>query len=91
MTILQTQRFRRAVKKLHPAQKKELDGAVRSIVENPEIGDLKVGDLAGVRVFKFRIQKQLTLLAYSYEEQTITLTLLTFGPHENFYRDLKKD
>jgi len=36
------------------------------------------------------MNKQLTFLAYTYEEQTITLTLLALGTHENFYRDLKK-
>ena len=34
--------------------------------------------------------KQLTLLAYTCHDQTITLTLLALGAHENFYRDLKK-
>lgn len=32
----------------------------------------------------------MTLLAYTYNDGTITLTLFAFGPHENFYRDLKK-
>jgi hypothetical protein len=35
------------------------------------------------------MNNQLTLLAYSYEEQIITLTLLALGGHENFYRDIK--
>ncbi|MBU0801066.1 MAG: type II toxin-antitoxin system RelE/ParE family toxin, partial [Alphaproteobacteria bacterium] len=54
------------------------------------IGEAKVGDLAGVSVYKFKMTGQLTLLAYSYAGETITLTLLAVGPHENFYRDLKK-
>lgn len=33
--------------------------------------------------------KQQTLIAYQYEDETITLTLLTRETHENFYRDLK--
>jgi hypothetical protein len=33
--------------------------------------------------------KQLTLLAYSYEDDSATLTLLALGAHENFYRDVK--
>jgi len=33
---------------------------------------------------------QLALLAYEYDEVKDTLTLLAFGSHENFYRDLKK-
>jgi len=34
--------------------------------------------------------KQLALLAYEYDDASDTLTLLAFGSHENFYRDLKK-
>nr|VFK25534.1 MAG: ParE-like toxin of type II toxin-antitoxin system [Candidatus Kentron sp. LPFa]VFK36060.1 MAG: ParE-like toxin of type II toxin-antitoxin system [Candidatus Kentron sp. LPFa] len=34
--------------------------------------------------------KQLALLAYTFEERTITLTLLALGQHENFYPGLKK-
>ncbi|WP_353274429.1 MULTISPECIES: type II toxin-antitoxin system RelE/ParE family toxin [unclassified Wolbachia] len=58
--------------------------------DNPCIGELKSGDLAGVRVYKFSIFNQLTLLAYFYNEQNNELTLLALAPHENFYRDLKK-
>ena len=90
MNIVQTTSFKRTVKKLHKNQKKDLDEAVRAIVDNPNIGDEKVGDLSGISVYKFRMVKQLTLLAYKYEDQTITLTLLALGTHENFYRDLKK-
>ncbi|MBL4589969.1 MAG: type II toxin-antitoxin system RelE/ParE family toxin, partial [Alphaproteobacteria bacterium] len=78
------------VKKLHKNQKKDLDEAVQEIINNTSIGDEKVGDLSGVSVYKFKMVKQLTLLAYKYEDQTITLTLLALGTHENFYRDLKK-
>ena len=87
MLIQQTRSFKNKVKKLHKNQKAELDLAVKNIVNNPLIGEEKIGDLAGVRVYKFYIQKQLTLLAYMYSDDMITL--LTFGSHENFYRDLK--
>lgn len=90
MKIFQTSSFRKAAKKLHPNQKKDLDDAVQKIIADPEIGDIKVGDLAGISVYKFNMVKQQTLLAYKYEDETITLTLLTLGSHENFYRDLKK-
>ena len=89
MHILQTSSFRKTVKKLHPNQKKDLDAAVQNIINNPEIGEAKVGDLAGISVYKFSMVNQQTLLAYQYEDETITLTLLTLGTHENFYRDLK--
>jgi len=90
MNILQTSRFAKTVKKLHANQKADLDKAVKSIMEDPRIGEPKAGDLAGLCVYKFKMVGQLTLLAYHYEDHTITLTLLALGSHENFYRDLKK-
>ncbi|HCM28723.1 MAG: addiction module toxin RelE [Treponema sp. GWB1_62_6] len=89
MTILQTPTFARAVKRLHPNQKADLDAAVRLLLEAPEAGELKKGDLAGIRVYKFRISNQITLLAYTYVERILMFTLLALGAHENFYRDIK--
>lgn len=89
MRILVTPSFIKATKKLHRPQKTELDHAVRAVSVDPEIGEAKVGDLAGVRVYKFRLSNQLCLLAYRVLDAD-SLKLLTFGPHENFYRDLKR-
>ncbi|GLR27441.1 type II toxin-antitoxin system RelE/ParE family toxin [Limnobacter litoralis] len=90
MRILVTPTFERAVKKLHKQQKAVLDEAVRTIASQPNAGEAKVGDLAGVRVYKFRMNKLLCLLAYRLLDDD-TLKLLMVGPHENFYRDLKRD
>ncbi len=89
MRLVVTPTFSRAVKKMHPAQKAELDAAVRTVAETPLIGEAKVGDLAGVRVFKFRMTNQLCLLAYTLIDDE-TLKLLAVGLHENFYRELKR-
>ena len=89
MRVLVTPTFERAVKKLHKQQKAALDEAVRTIVGEPEAGETKVGDLAGVQVYKFRMGNLLCLLAYRVLDEN-TLKLLMVGPHENFYRDLKR-
>lgn len=89
MRILVTPTFERGIRRLHRRQKEELDEAVRTIAGQPEIGEPKVGDLAGVQVYKFRMGKQLWLLAYRRLDEN-TLKLLMVGPHENFYRDLKR-
>lgn len=89
MRIFVTSSFTKATKKLHRSQKEELDEAVREIGAAPEIGEQKVGDLAGVRVYKFHLSNQLCLLAYRILDED-SLKLLTFGVHENFYRDLKR-
>ncbi len=86
--IIQSPLFARQKKKLTKQQIKTLDEVVREIIQNPEAGKPKAGDLKNIRVYKFKINKALTLLAYEVMEAT--LYLYTFGPHENFYRDLKK-
>lgn len=90
MIIKMTAAFERAAKKLHRNQIKLLEDAIDQIAENPELGDMKKGDLGGVRVYKFRIHNQLVLLAYRHEDDNKVITLLSLGSHENFYRDLKK-
>jgi mRNA-degrading endonuclease RelE of RelBE toxin-antitoxin system len=89
MKILQAPSFGRSVKKLHPHEKKALDKAVKAISANPTIGDAKVGDLAGIAVYKYRVNNLEWLLAYRIVSKR-ELTLIVAGPHENFYRDLKR-
>ena len=89
MRVLVTPTFERVVKKLHRSQKVDLDDAVKAVMGDPAIGEMKVGDLAGVQVYKFRMNKQQCLLAYRVLNDE-TLKLLVVGPHENFYRDLKR-
>jgi mRNA interferase RelE/StbE len=86
--IVQAPIFARQKKKLHKRQTSDLDEAVKSILSDPTIGDMKVGDLQGIRVYKFRSKKQQILLAYEVIDST--LYLYSFGSHENFYRDLKR-
>lgn len=88
--VLQTPTFKKAVKKLSPNQKKELDTAVKALMAKPGIGEQKKGDLAFLRVYKFKMNKQLTLLGYSFDDGTLTLELMALGSHENFYRDIKR-
>ena len=89
LKIKQTLIFERSVKKLNKQNKAELDIAVKELINNPYLGDSKKGDLSGIRVYKFKMNKQLTLLAYSIDEGELILYLIKLGSHENFYRDLK--
>lgn len=59
-------------------------------MKNPDIGQIKSGNLSCIHGYKFEMNKLLTRLAYTYEDQTITLSLLVLGTHENFSRDLKR-
>ncbi len=89
MQIIQTNAFGKVAKKLHSNQKEDLDKAIEAVIENTDIGIAKTGDLSGVRIYKFKMVNQLMLMAYIYENDILTLTLLGLGAHENFYRDLK--
>ncbi len=86
--VIQSPIFAKQKKKLKKNKIKKLDDAVRSIMENPSVGDSKLGDLQGVRVFKYKIGNNQILLAYEVVEST--LYLYSFGSHQNFYRELSK-
>ena len=90
MKIIQTNAFEKVYKKLHKNQLIDVNKAIKMVIDNPDIGQVKKGDLSNVRVYKFKSVNQLTLLAYAYENETITLTLIAIGSHENFYRDIKR-
>jgi mRNA interferase RelE/StbE len=88
--IVFTRNFSKSIKKLKANQKADLDTAIHGIIADPLIGEQKKGDLAYLRVYKFTMVNQLTLLGYHFDEGEIVLQLITFGSHENFYRDLKR-
>ena len=89
MELLLTPAFARHIKKLHKNQKASLDKALHQLVVNPYLGEAKTADLEGVYVLKFITNRQEWLLAYRLISED-SLKLLLVGPHENFYRELKK-
>jgi hypothetical protein len=93
LTVLVTPSFARTAKKLHPEDKAVLDAAVQAVARDPALGTEKRGDLNGVWVYKFKLNKQETLLAYRLQPDKLSpqeLVLLALGPHENFYAQLKR-
>lgn len=89
--VLQTRRFARVYKKLTQASlMADTDAAVAVVADNPDVGERKKGDLAQLWVYKFRSQGQLYLLGYTREDTVRLIYLEAMGPHENFYRDLKR-
>ena len=89
--VLQTRRFARVYKKLTQATLiADTDAAVGAVADNPDVGERKRGDLAQLWVYKFRSQGQLYLLGYTREDTVRLIYLEAMGPHENFYRDLKR-
>jgi hypothetical protein len=93
LKILATPSFGRVVKKLHARDKKFIDAAVGAIAADPMIGEEKKGDLAGIFIYKFKLNKQEVLLAYRPQPDKFKpqeIVLLSLGSHENFYSDLKR-
>ena len=89
--VQQTRRFARVYKKLTQISLiADTDAAVEAVAENPDVGERKKGDLGQLWVYKFRSQGQLYLLGYTREDTVRLIYLEALGPHENFYRDLKR-
>jgi len=89
--VQQTRRFARVYKKLTQTSLiADTDAAVATVAENPDVGERKKGDLGQLWVHKFRSQGQLYLLGYTREDTVRLIYLEALGPHENFYRDLKR-
>jgi mRNA-degrading endonuclease RelE of RelBE toxin-antitoxin system len=88
--LKQTRRFARAYKKLHDNVVADVDDATQVIAADPTVGERKKGDLAELYVYKFRSQNQLYLLGYTVDDDIRLVYLEAVGPHENFYRDLKR-
>ncbi len=88
MKIFQSRSFERKIKKFSKSQKSQLDKQVRRILEDPAIGTEKRGDLRGIYVHKFKLKTIQYFLAYRLVDENLELIMI--GPHQNYYRDLKK-
>jgi hypothetical protein len=94
--------FSKFVKKAHKPLQLAIEDATEDVCTQPEIGEAKTGDLAGIQVYKFRFNRQEYLMAYrvpSVEACDVALAaaiewlLIDFyqvGSHENFYAELKR-
>ncbi|HEU18286.1 MAG TPA: type II toxin-antitoxin system RelE/ParE family toxin [Deltaproteobacteria bacterium] len=86
--VFQSPLFERQKKRLTKKEIEVLDAAIKEIMDNPDVGEPKRSDIDGVYVYKFKAGSKLLLVAYEFNDAEIDL--LTIGPHENFYRDLKR-
>jgi len=88
LKIIASPHFLKFKKKPSQELQLEIDHQVKAICDNPEICELKKGDLKGIRVHKFTYKAQLLLLSYECSDDL--LHLYTIGSHENFYKRLKQ-
>ncbi len=77
--VMAMRRFLRAYKKLHANQVEVVDDQIAALARNPELGQSKRGDLAGVRVHKFKVRTTEFLLGYSVDEGLRLLYLEALG------------
>lgn len=92
--------FSKFVKKAHKPLQLAIEDAVEEVCSDPDTGEVKVGDLAGIRVYKFKFNRQEYLIAYrpptpEAQRQGVDVELLMVdfyevGPRENFYDELKR-
>jgi hypothetical protein len=87
--------FAQYVKKAHKPLQLAIEDEVNVVCEDPEIGELKVGDLAGIRVHKFRFSRQEYWIAYRTPKDNVPVEFLVIdfyqvGSHENFCAELKQ-
>lgn len=84
---------RNYLKKLKDKNLKKLfEDAIKNISENPQIGQIKTGDLNGIYAYGFNYKKIAYRIAYKVEvndDGTLTIIIMA-GVHENFYKKLKE-
>ena len=83
-------RFLRSYKRLHPNQLRAVHEALDLILLEPAVGEAKKGDLTELFVYKFPVVQEDFLIAYTINNLIKEITFEAVGPHENFYRDLKR-
>lgn len=89
--VRRPRRFARTYKTLHDRLVADVDAAVAAVADDPDRREKKKGDLADLWVYKLRSQGQLFLLGYTQAREVRLIYLEAVGPHQNFYRDLKRD
>ncbi|MFM2618647.1 type II toxin-antitoxin system RelE/ParE family toxin (plasmid) [Vibrio alginolyticus] len=90
--VYESKRFSKALDNLNLSEDLQaiVDDEIDKIIDNPEIGTRKKGDLSYLWVHKFKLHNQEVLLGYSWVENKLELYLLSLGSHENFYNEMKK-
>jgi len=81
---------KKIVKKLPQKLQEIIDTEIEKIRHNPFLGEAKKGDILGIKVHKFKFFALQILIAYEVDEKRKQIIIYLIGPHENFYRDLKK-
>ncbi len=82
--------FKKVFQKFKPKFQIIVDDEINKIIDTPDLGEQKKGDLSFLWVHKFKLDNKEVLLGYSWVDDKLELYLLNLSSHENFYRDAKK-
>ncbi|MFM8212550.1 MAG: type II toxin-antitoxin system RelE/ParE family toxin [Actinomycetes bacterium] len=88
MKLLYSSNFSKNLKKLNKNLFDELQLNLKKIINEPNIGSLKKGDLSNLRVLKFKFNNLQYLICYEVIDDE-NIKVIYFGVHENFYQNLK--
>jgi mRNA-degrading endonuclease RelE of RelBE toxin-antitoxin system len=88
MKLLYSSNFSKNLKKLNKNLFDELQLNLKKIINEPNIGSLKKGDLSNLRVLKFKFHNLQYLICYEVIDDE-NIKVIYFGVHENFYQNLK--
>jgi len=88
MKLLYSSNFSKNLKKLNKNLFDELQLNLKKIINEPNIGSLKKGDLSNLRVLKFKFNNLQYLICYEVIDDD-NIKVIYFGVHENFYQNLK--
>jgi mRNA-degrading endonuclease RelE of RelBE toxin-antitoxin system len=83
--------FKKDIKKINDKELLlRIWGAIREINRDFKIGELKKGNLKGIRTYKFKVKSRNYRIAYYVEKEKINIIYLHVGNRENFYKDIEK-
>lgn len=88
--VYQVPTFTKAFKKFSDKDKELIEDEIDLIIENPDIGEQKKGDLSHLWVHKFIMNNQQVLLGYSLREEQLELWLLNIGGHTKTFIEKQK-
>ncbi len=90
ISVYKTNRFDKTLDKMSKTQQQVVEDEVDRIIENPELGVRKKGDLNHLWVHKFKIDSQEWLLGYNWNQGKLTIHLLQLGSHENYHKEARQ-
>ena len=85
MKLKETSKFQKLRKKVREISEKDsLQGAIETILSDPEAGKRLKGEFKDLRSFRYSVQGQPRRLIYKTEGDD--LILFSFGPREGIYK-----